>query len=318
MNISSVSDSEAAVLQPQIPPFVGEPAAATATVITPAVKPAKAPFQGIVKEYHVVKSIPFFLIHLSVLGIFFVTFQWRWLALAAVLYVLRMFVVTGGYHRYFSHRSFKLGRFWQFVLAFAAQTSGQKGILWWAANHRHHHKYSDQAEDIHSPIWQGIWWAHVGWIMSKEYEEYDPRMIQDFGKYPELRWLNKYHWVPIITLGAAVWLLGGASAFFWGFILSTVLLYHGTFCINSFSHLWGTRRFDTPDRSRNNFLLALITLGEGWHNNHHKFMYACRQGLRWWEVDFTFYGLKILNWLGIVRDIRPFRLPSETQKDAVA
>jgi stearoyl-CoA desaturase (delta-9 desaturase) len=265
-----------------------------------------------------VATIPFLLVHLSVLGIFFVTFQWRWLALAAALYLIRMFAVTAGYHRYFSHRTFKLARPWQFILAFMAETSGQKGVLWWAANHRHHHRYADQEEDIHSPGLQGIWWAHVGWIISKEYDEYNPTLIQDFVKYPELRWLNKYHWVPITALGTAVALIGGPAAFFYGFILSTVLLYHGTFSINSLSHLWGTRRFDTPDQSRNNFVLALITLGEGWHNNHHKFMHVCRQGMRWWEVDFTFYVLKILSWLGIVRDVRTLRLPVATAKDAVA
>jgi stearoyl-CoA desaturase (Delta-9 desaturase) len=270
-----------------------------------------------VKQYSVA-TIPFLLVHLSVLGIFFVTFQWRWLALAAVLYLIRMFAVTAGYHRYFSHRSYKLSRPWQFILAFLAETSGQKGVLWWAANHRHHHRYADQEEDIHSPGLQGIWWAHVGWIISKEYDEYNPTLIQDFVKYPELRWLNKHHWVPVTALGTAVALIGGPAAFFYGFILSTVLLYHGTFSINSLSHLWGTRRFETPDQSRNNFVLALITLGEGWHNNHHKFMHVCRQGMKWWEVDFTFYVLKILSWLGIVRDVRTLRLPVASAKDAVA
>jgi stearoyl-CoA desaturase (delta-9 desaturase) len=270
-----------------------------------------------VKRYSVA-TIPFLLVHLSVIGIFFYTFQWRWLVLALALYVGRMFVVTAGYHRYFSHRTFKLSRFWQFILAFCAETSGQKGVLWWAANHRHHHRYADQEEDIHSPGLQGIWWAHVGWIISKEYDEYNPALIQDFVKFPELRWLNRYHWVPITALGTAVFLIGGFPALFWSFSLSTVLLYHGTFSINSLSHLWGTRRFDTPDQSRNNFVLALITLGEGWHNNHHKFMHVCRQGMRWWEVDFTFYGLKMLSWLGIVRDVRSLRLPVATAKDAVA
>jgi stearoyl-CoA desaturase (Delta-9 desaturase) len=268
-------------------------------------------------KYHYLRSIPFFLIHLAVLGIFFVPFHWYWPVLAVAFYAIRMVIVTAGYHRYFSHRSYKLNRFWQFVMAFAAQSSGQKGVLWWAANHRHHHRYSDQAEDIHSPIWKGIWYSHVGWILSKEYEEYDARSVQDFGKYPELRWLNKYHWVPIATLGTAIALLGGVGAFFWVFVLSTVMLYHGSFCINSLAHIWGWRRFETPDRSRNNFILALITMGEGWHNNHHQYMYSCRQGMRWWEVDITFYSLKVLNWLGIVRQIRGHQLPSTINKDAL-
>jgi stearoyl-CoA desaturase (delta-9 desaturase) len=261
---------------------------------------------------------PFFLIHLAVLGVFFVTFRWKYVALMLVAYVVRMFFVTAGYHRYFSHRSFKLNRFWQFMLAFAAESSGQKGVLWWAAHHRTHHQFSDREQDIHSPIWKGLWWSHVGWILSCDYDDYDPRLIQDFGKYPELRWLAKFHSIPIVPLGALTWLVGGWSAFFWVFVGSTILLYHGTFSINSLSHLWGTRRFETPDDSRNNFVLALITLGEGWHNNHHKFMYACRQGIRWWEVDFTYYVLRMLSWVGITRDIREFRLPSETARDVAA
>ena len=259
-------------------------------------------------HYRYVSAIPFFLIHAACVSLFFVHFQWKWLGLMLTLYVARMFVVTAGYHRYFSHRSFKLNRFWQFCLGFAAETSAQKGILWWAANHRHHHRYSDQEEDVHSPGLRGIWWAHVGWILSDEFDTYEPRNIQDFAKFPELRWLNRWHLVPPIALAAALLLLTGPAGFAWGFVASTVLLYHGTFCINSFAHLWGSRRFNTPDQSRNNFVLALITMGEGWHNNPHKFMHVCRQGIRWWEVDFTFYGLKALSWIGITRDIRSLKL----------
>ena len=151
----------------------------------------------------------------------------------------------------------------------------------------------------------------MGWVVSNEYDSHDPRLIQDYGKFAELRWLNQYHWVPTALLGAAIAFFGGWSAFLWGYVLSTVVLYHCTYTINSLAHVWGTRRFETADDSRNNFFLALITLGEGWHNNHHRFMYACRQGLRWWEIDCTYYALKVLSWFRIVRGIRAPRLDAD-------
>jgi stearoyl-CoA desaturase (delta-9 desaturase) len=257
--------------------------------------------------------IPFFILHLSVLGIFFVAFRWKWVALLLATYAIRMFGVTAGYHRYFSHRSYKMNRVCQFIMATLAQTSGQKGVLWWAAHHRDHHRNSDKEHDVHSPWQSGFWWSHVGWVISNDYDNYDARLIKDFGKFPELRWLDRYHWVPTAALGAIILLLGGFGAFFWGYALSTVLLFHCTFSINSLAHIWGSRRFETDDQSRNNFLLALITFGEGWHNNHHKFMHSCRQGLRWWEVDFTFYVLKIMSWIGLTRDLRGFRLACEAK-----
>jgi stearoyl-CoA desaturase (delta-9 desaturase) len=203
------------------------------------------------------------------------------------------------------------------LLAALAETSGQKGVLWWAAHHRVHHRHSDKDPDIHSPGLRGFWWAHVGWIISNQYDEYDPLLIKDFGKFPELRFLDKHYWIPVVLLAGGILFFFGPAGFFWGFILSTVLLAHATFCINSMAHVWGTRRFATSDDSRNNFWLALITMGEGWHNNHHRFMYACRQGILWWEVDFTYYGLRLLNWFGIARDLRGVRLPaSEDEAEA--
>jgi len=257
--------------------------------------------------------IPFALMHLAVIGLFFVPFRWPLVALCFATYAIRVFGVGAGYHRYFSHRSYKLNRLNQFLMAFLAESSAQKGILWWAANHRDHHQNSDKVTDVHSPVQHGFWWSHVGWIVSDEYDTYDPARIRDFEKFPELRWLNKYHLVPPIILGAAIFLLGGVSAFFWGFVLSTVLLYHATFSINSLSHVWGKQRFATGDQSRNNWVLALITGGEGWHNNHHYYMASARQGILWWEIDWTYYTLKLLSWLRFARDLRPFRWLSETE-----
>ncbi|NWG14063.1 MAG: fatty acid desaturase [Acidobacteria bacterium] len=250
----------------------------------------------------------FFLLHIASLGAFLFPFRMELAWWLVGTYILRMFGVTAGYHRYFSHHSYKLGRTMQFLMAFLAQTSGQKGILWWAAHHRWHHRHADDPQDIHSPSQSGFWWSHVGWIISNRYDNYDAGSVAAFARYPELRWLDRFHWAPPTAFGAGVFLLGGWAAFFWGFILSTVLLYHATFSINSLAHLWGTRRFQTTDQSRNNWLLAILTLGEGWHNNHHYYAGSCRQGCRWWELDITFYVLKLLSFVRIASELRPFRV----------
>lgn len=251
-----------------------------------------------------VSSIPFFLLHVLALCAFFFPFKWEYLAVCVGLYYVRMFGVTAGYHRYFSHRAFKTNRVFQFLLAFLAETSAQKGVLWWAAHHRHHHRDSDQATDIHSPMQFGFWWSHAGWILSSKYDRTRTESIRDFARFPELVWLNKYHLLPPTVLGVAVFLIGGWPLLFWGFFLSTVLCWHGTFTINSLSHIFGSRRYKTTDTSRNNFLLALITCGEGWHNNHHYHQNTANQGWFWWEVDFTYYTLKALSWVGLVSDLR--------------
>ena len=247
---------------------------------------------------------PFAIMHLLAFGVFFVPFKWSYLITCLALVFGRMFWVTAGYHRYFSHRSYKTSRVFQFVIAFMAMTSAQKGVLWWAAHHRHHHRFSDQEEDLHSPTLFGFFWSHIGWIVSDRYNDTRTNYIADFAKFPELRWLNKFHWVPPTTLGVSLYLIGGLPLFLWGFVLSTVLLWHDTFTINSLSHLFGTVRYKTTDTSKNNWFLALLTLGEGWHNNHHHYMAAARQGFFWWEIDITYYTLKIFSMLGLVWDLR--------------
>lgn len=265
-----------------------------------------------------VLSLLFAALHLACLGLFFTPFRW-WLVLALVFsYGLRMFGVTAGYHRYFSHRTYRLNRMNQFLLAFLAQTSGQKGVLWWSSHHRNHHRDSDGASDIHSPITQGFWYSHVGWVLSGAHDDHDTANIQDLSKFPEIRFLDAHHWIcpwlfGILSFAIGRWAgVGGLTGLLWIFVAPTALLYHGTFTINSLAHVWGSRRFDTPDGSRNNWLLALLTLGEGWHNNHHAYQSSCRQGLRWWEVDLTYYALKVLSWVRMVRDIRGF--PNGLQK----
>jgi stearoyl-CoA desaturase (delta-9 desaturase) len=249
-------------------------------------------------------ALPFLSVHLACLAVFFVPFSWAWVAVAVELYMVRMFFVTAGYHRYFSHRSFKTSRVFQFILACLAMSSAQKGVLWWAAHHRWHHRYSDTEEDLHSPIRFGFWWSHVGWIISDTYDRTELQLIRDFAKYPELRFLDRFHLIPPVVLAVVLFLIGSWTGLVWGFFVSTVLLWHGSFTINSLAHLFGRRRYKTTDTSRNNWWLALLTLGEGWHNNHHYYMTSVRQGFFWWEVDVTYYGLKILSWMRIVWDLR--------------
>ena len=273
------------------------------------------------KHYDPFTMVPFLAMHVGVLAVFLVPFNPWMLVWLFGSYYLRMFGVTGGYHRYFSHRSYKLNRGFLAVLSGAflrarrpsrrACCGGRRTIAITTSN-------SDRKADIHSPVHEGFWWSHVGWILSDEYDHYDAQRIADFAKYPELRWLNRYHVVPavICAASAAIYFLGGWPAFVWGFVVSTVLLYHGTFVINSLAHIWGSRRFATPDESRNNFWLALVTMGEGWHNNHHHFMSSTRQGIRWWEVDATYYILRVLSWFRIARDLRPFPIAEASDEPA--
>ena len=253
----------------------------------------------------IVESIPFITLHFVPLlallpGVVVRPIDW---IVCGALYVVRMFGVTGVYHRYFSHRTYKTSRWFQFVLAILAQSSSQKGALWWAAHHRHHHKYSDTPKDIHSPRQRGFWYAHVGWLFDGT-EQTNYAKIKDFAKYPELVFLNKHWWLPPAALGFAVFALLGWSGLLIGFALSTVLCWHGTYTINSLTHLVGKRVYETSDDSRNSFILALITLGEGWHNNHHYYQSCTRQGFHWWQIDITYYTLKVLSWVGLVWDLR--------------
>jgi stearoyl-CoA desaturase (Delta-9 desaturase) len=251
-----------------------------------------------------VTAMSFLLVHVVALGVFLIPFKAWYVGLAVGLYYLRMFGVTAGYHRYFAHRAYKTSRIFQFLLAWLAVSSAQKGVLWWAAHHREHHRYSDQPEDVHSPVQRGLWWAHLGWIFAPQNVETNLARVSDLARFPELRWLERWQLVPAVTLAAGLLFWGGLPALLWGFFVSTTLLWHGTFTINSLAHLFGSRRYATPDDSRNNWFLALLTLGEGWHNNHHHYRPAANQGFFWWEFDPTFYILKVLSWVGVIWDVR--------------
>ncbi len=264
------------------------------------------------------RVLPFVAVHLGCLGAFWTGASATALAVAAGLYVARMFAITAFYHRYFSHRAFGTSRIAQFAFALLGASAVQRGPLWWAAHHRHHHAHADGPRDCHSPSEQGFLWSHAGWFLARENFATRTELVPDLARYPELRWLDRYDVVAPVALalllyGTGEWLafaapgLGtdGWQLVVWGFCISTVALWHATFTINSLAHRFGRRRYATRDESRNNALLALITLGEGWHNNHHRYPAAARQGFYWWELDLSWYALRALAALGIVWDLRP-------------
>ncbi|HEY5103295.1 MAG TPA: acyl-CoA desaturase, partial [Steroidobacteraceae bacterium] len=273
------------------------------------------------------RIVPFALMHIACLGVIWVGVSFVAVAVGTFLYFLRMFAVTGFYHRYFAHRSFKTSRIGQFVFAVLGASAVQRGPIWWAAHHRHHHAHSDKDSDVHSPTRRGFIWSHMGWFLSKRYFVADMSQVRDLSRFPELRLLDRFDILVPVGLAVAVFVLGivlehvapnlGTTRWqmlIWGFFVSTVVCYHATYSINSFAHRFGSQRFDTGDDSRNNLWLALLTLGEGWHNNHHRYPASARQGFFWWEIDITYYLLRGLAGLGIVSDLRPVPLKIRTMK----
>ena len=249
-------------------------------------------------------AIPFVLVHLACVAALWTGVTYDALVLCFLLYWLRIFAIGAGYHRYFSHRAYRTSRAFQFALAVLSQSTAQKSVLWWASKHRHHHLHSDTETDVHSPRHKGFVYSHLGWIFSRKNDVADLVKVADFARYPELMWLHKHELVPPAVLALLSVLIAGWSGLVVGFFWSTVLVYHATFCINSLAHVRGRRRYVTGDDSRNNWLLALFTMGEGWHNNHHAYQSSVRQGFRWWEIDATFYLLKALSWTGLVWDLK--------------
>lgn len=275
------------------------------------------------------RATPYIALHLGCLAVFWVGWSAFAVGAAIVLYLARMFAITAFYHRYFSHRAFRTSRFMQFLFAVWGNTSMQRGPLWWAATHRHHHKHSDHADDKHSPTQHGFLWSHIGWLTSPHNFPTDYRSIPDLARYPELVFLNRRDYVVPILFGASLWGLGsllasvapglgtnGPQLFVWGGLISTTVLLHGTLCINSLAHVFGRRRFDTEDDSRNSLSLSLITLGEGWHNNHHRFPHSARQGFYWWEIDISYYLLKAFAWMGLIWDLK--KVPDRIYQEASA
>jgi stearoyl-CoA desaturase (delta-9 desaturase) len=244
------------------------------------------------------------LIHVGTVYAFFRGTDRALVALAVGSYFVRMFAVTGAYHRYFAHRAYRTSRAFQFLLAFLGTSATQKGPLWWAATHRLHHKFSDTEKDVHSPKQRGFWYSHMGWWLGREHEATHWKQIRDFSKFPELLFLDRWHVLGVFACMAVSAALRGFDGFLWGYVVSTCFLLHGTFTINSLAHVFGSRRYETPDTSRNNLWLALITMGEGWHNNHHHHMQSANQGFFWWEIDVTYYILKALEKTRLVWDVK--------------
>ena len=264
------------------------------------------------------RAAPFVALHAACMLVAVVGVSPVALGVCAALYIVRMFFITAFYHRYFAHRAFRASRAATLAMAVLGCTAGQRGPLWWAAHHRVHHQASDTPDDPHSPRHRGRWFSHTLWFLTPQSFATPPGRVRDWMRLPELRIVECVDWLPFVALGAACAALGGwlesarpelgtsaGQMFVWGFAVSTVLLYHATYTINSLAHGWGSRRYDTPDDSRNNALLAAITLGEGWHNNHHRYPASARQGFRWWEIDPTWIGLRLLAALGLISDLNP-------------
>lgn len=269
------------------------------------------------EKLSLIQSTPLVGMHLACLAVFYVGVSWAAVLALAITYAVRVFALTGGYHRYFSHRSYKTSRVFQFLMGFLGASAAQLGPLWWASHHRHHHQHSDQPADVHSPLMKGVFRAHIGWLMCPKYALADEDRVRDLLRYPELRLLDRFHALAPLTLAAGLYGLGvwlnhrapalgvtGGQMLVWGFFVSTVMVYHVTFCINSATHLMGTRRFETGDDSRNHWFLAFLTMGEGWHNNHHRYPASARQGFYAREIDVTYYLLLLLGKLRLIWDIR--------------
>jgi stearoyl-CoA desaturase (delta-9 desaturase) len=264
-----------------------------------------------------VRILPFTILHAACLLVLWVGWSWTAVGVAFALYLVRMFAITAFYHRYFSHRTFKTSRVMQFVFAVMGASAVQRGPLWWAAHHREHHTNSDTEDDPHSPMRKGFWWSHIGWITARHNFRTKLERVRDLARFPELRFLDRFDIVVPVLLFATLFGIGalleayapglgttGGQLMVWG-LISTIVLGHATFTINSLSHLFGSRPFETKDTSRNNPWLALLTLGEGWHNNHHHFQGSARQGFLWWEYDVSYYGLCVLRAFGLVWDLNP-------------
>ena len=263
------------------------------------------------------RSVPFILMHVAAVAVFWVGTSPVAVLIAIGLYALRMFAITGFYHRYFSHKAFRTSRLVQFFFAMVGASAVQRGPIWWSSHHRHHHVHADEIDDAHTPVQHGFFWRHVGWFLCRINFNARSELVKDWLRYPELRFLDRFDTVvpallAVSLYGLGVWLsigrpdLGtnGPQMLVWGFVISTLALYHATFTVNSLAHVWGQRRYSTRDASRNNAVLAFFTLGEGWHNNHHHYPAAARQGFFWWEVDPTYYLLKLMETLGLVWELK--------------
>ena len=260
----------------------------------------------------------FWTVQASALLVFAVPFAWPLVALWAASHFLRAIGLTLAFHRYFAHRAFRMNRAARFVWTLVGTSAMQKGPLWWAGHHVNHHRFADRDGDPHSPAVSGFYYAHIGWFLNDtrndRLESTNP-VVRDFSRAPEIRWLDRYYFVPPLALAAAMWAVGGFPWLVWGFCLPTMTLAHATFAINTINHLFGSRRFETRDASRNNAFTAFFAAGEGWHNNHHRFQRAARNGFYWWEFDPTWYVIRLMKAVGLAWDVQvvPARIYEEAR-----
>jgi stearoyl-CoA desaturase (delta-9 desaturase) len=250
----------------------------------------------------------FWLVQASALLVFAVPFSWGLVGLWAASHFLRAIGLTLAFHRYFAHRAFQMNRAVRFVWAFIGTAAMQKGPLWWAGHHVNHHRFADREGDPHSPMVSGVYYAHIGWFLNDaKHDRIEPSnpVIRDFSKFPEIVWMERLFFLPPLLLAVAMYLAGGMPWLIWGFCLPTMTLAHATFAINTVNHMFGTRRFDTIDESRNNAVTALFAAGEGWHNNHHRYQRSARNGFYWWEIDVTWYVIRLMQAVGLAWDVQP-------------
>jgi stearoyl-CoA desaturase (Delta-9 desaturase) len=250
----------------------------------------------------------FWAVQASAVLVFFVPFTWGLLALWAVSHFSRAVGLTLAFHRYFAHRAFQMNRATRFFWTFVGTAAMQKGPIWWAGHHVNHHRFADRDGDPHSPMVSGVYYAHIGWFLNDarhdRLEATNP-VVRDFSTAPEIAFLDRYFFVPPLLLATTMYLVGGVTWLVWGFCVPTMTLAHATFAINTVNHMFGSRRFDTIDESRNNPLTALFAAGEGWHNNHHRYQRAARNGFYWWEIDLTWYAIRTMALLGLAWDLHP-------------
>ncbi len=251
-------------------------------------------------------------LHIGAIAALFM-FSWKALIVTVALYWITIgFGISLGYHRLHTHRSFQVPLGLEYLFALFGAMTLEGGPIFWVATHRIHHQKSDQAGDPHSPR-DGAWWAHIGWILFGETNHNNTKMMSkyapDLAKHRFYIWLNNYHWVPTVVLAAVLFAIGGLPLMLWAVCVRIVVGLHATWLVNSATHLWGTRRFETKDDSRNSWWVALMTFGEGWHNNHHAHPTSARHGLAWYEFDISWISLKIMKVLGIAKNIRVAKLP---------
>jgi len=270
------------------------------------------------KDINWVTAIVMGLFHAGVVAAFFF-FTWNALLVAVLLWWISGSLGIGmGYHRLLTHRGYKTPKWVEYCLTVCATLALEGGPIFWVATHRIHHKFSDQDGDPHSPR-DGKWWSHMGWILTGKSMHHDTttlaHYVPDLAKDKFHVWITKYHYAPMIVLGLALLAAGGPPLLLWGVFLRTVVGLHATWLVNSATHLWGSRRFATRDSSTNNWVVALLTFGEGWHNNHHAYPTSARHGLKWYEVDVNWYGIQALKLLGLARQVQHASLAKSPREE---